>query len=96
MPPFILTLHSLICWVLVIVAVIAIIKFAIGWLGKKPYDTTANRLTTAFKVLMDTQLLLGFFYLILGGLLGFRFPSYRIVHLVIMIIAVVLAHLTGL
>jgi len=93
---FILTLHSILRWATIIVAVAALVKFGIGWFGKKPYDDTANRLRVAFASLMDVQLLLGGFYLILGGLLGFGWPSYRIEHLVIMIIAVVLAHLTSL
>ena len=96
MPPFILTVHSILRWVTIIVAVAALIKYAIGWLGKKPYDDTASRLTSAYKILMDTQLLIGAFYLVLGGLLGVGFPSFRITHAVIMVIAVVLAHLTGL
>jgi hypothetical protein len=94
--PFILTLHSILRWVTIIVAIAMLIKFAIGWLGKKPYDDTASRLTSAYKILMDVQLLLGAFYLVLSGLLGFGFPSYRITHLVIMVVAVVLAHLVTL
>lgn len=94
--PFILTIHSIVRWALIIIAVIALIKFAIGWLGKKPYDDTASRLSSAYKILMDVNLLLGGFYLVWGGLAGFGFPSYRIAHTVIMIIAVVLAHLVTL
>jgi hypothetical protein len=93
---FALTLHSILRWVTILVAVAALIKFGIGWFGKKPFDDTANRLRVVFTSLMDVQLLLGSFYLVLGGLLGFGWPSYRIEHLVIMVIAVVLAHLTGL
>lgn len=93
---FILTLHSIFRWLTIIVAVAGLIKFAIGWFGKKPYDDTANRLRVAYTSLMDVQLLLGGFYLVLGGLLGFGWPAYRLEHLGIMVVAVVLAHLTGL
>jgi hypothetical protein len=96
MPTFILTLHSILLWALIIIAVAALIKFAIGWLGKNPYDKTANRLRVAFTSLIDLQLLLGAFYLFWSGLQGFGFPSYRIEHLIIMVVAVVLAHLTSL
>jgi hypothetical protein len=92
----VLTLHSLLRWATLIVAVVTLIRFGINWVGKKPYDDTANRLRVAYTSLMDVQLLLGGFYLVLGGLLGFGWPSYRIGHLVIMVVAVVLAHLTGL
>jgi hypothetical protein len=93
---FILTLHSILRWVTIIVAVAALIKFGIGWFGKKPYDNTANRLRVGFTSLMDVQLLLGGFYLVLGGLMGIGWPSYRLEHLGIMVVAVVLAHLTSL
>lgn len=93
---FALTLHSILRWVTILVAVAALIKFGIGWFGKKPYDDTANRLRVVFTSLMDVQLLLGGFYLVLGGLLGFGWPTYRLEHLGIMVVAVVLAHLTGL
>lgn len=93
---FILTLHSILRWVTILVAVAALIKFGIGWFGKKPYDGTANQLRVVFTSLMDVQLLLGGFYLVWGGLLGFGWPSYRLEHLGIMVVAVVLAHLTGL
>jgi hypothetical protein len=92
---FILTLHSILRWATIIVAVAALIKFGIGWFGKKPYDDSANRLRVAYTSLMDVQLLLGGLYLVLGGLLGFGWPSYRLEHLGIMVVAVVLAHLTS-
>jgi hypothetical protein len=93
---FMLTLHSILRWATIIVAVAALIKFGIGWFGKKPYDGTANQLRVAYTSLMDVQLLLGGFYLVWGGLLGSGWPSYRLEHLGIMVLAVVLAHLTGL
>ena len=74
MPNFILTLHSILLWALIIIAVAALIKFAIGWLGKNPYDNTANRLRVTFTSLIDLQLLLGAFYLVWTGLQGFGFP----------------------
>ena len=92
---FALTLHSILRWATIIVAVAALIKFGIGWFGKKPYDKTANQLRLAYTSLMDVQLLLGGFYLILGGMQGF-WPPYRFEHLGIMLVAVVLAHLTSL
>jgi hypothetical protein len=93
---FALTLHSILRWATIIVAVVMLVKFGMGWFGKKPYDDTANRLRVVYTSLMDVQLLLGGFYLVLGGLLGFGWPTYRLEHLGIMVVAVVLAHLTNL
>jgi hypothetical protein len=94
--PFVLTLHSIMRWAIIIVAIAALIKFAIGWLGKKPYDGTAKGLRVAYTSLLDIQLVIGGLYLVIGSLMGAGFPSYRITHTVIMVIAVVLAHLTSL
>lgn len=93
---FVLTVHSILRWATILVAVAALIKFGIGWFGKKPYDTTANRLRVAFSSLMDVQLLLGVIYLIVAGMMGYGWPAYRLEHLGIMVVAVVLAHLTNL
>jgi len=94
--PFVLTLHSIMRWATVIVAIAALIKFAIGWLGKKPYDNSAKGLRVAYTSLLDIQLVIGGFYLVIGSLIGAGFPSYRITHTVFMVIAVALAHLTSL
>ena len=59
MYPLILTLHSWMRWVVVIVGVIAIVKFLIGWLGKKDWAALDARLASIFPITIDIQLLLG-------------------------------------
>jgi hypothetical protein len=93
---FLLTLHSIVRWITVIVAAAIIIKFTIGWLQKQPFDKMANGLSSAFGGLMDTQLLLGLIFFIWSGLAGMGFPRYRWEHVIVMTIAVVIGHLPSM
>lgn len=87
-----LMLHSLNRWLIVLVALVAIVKFAMGWLQSQPFESRDRALASAFTGLMDLQLLLGII-LILG--MGFG-PRYRIEHAGTMIAAVVVAHLPAM
>lgn len=86
---FLLTLHSINRWIIVVVAVIALVKFALGWLGKRDFQRVDQSLMTAYTALLDLQLLLGIVLLIWQGFDA----SYRIEHAITMVIAIVLAHL---
>lgn len=101
----VLSLHSILRWVVVIVGVIAVIKAIAGWVRQSAWESTDDRLGLVFTSLMDLQLLLGlllYFFLSpltrealrdFGAAMGnssLRF--YAIEHLLIMIAAVILAH----
>ncbi len=88
---FVLEIHGLIRWLVALAALVAIVKFAIGWLQKKPYTAADRGIMSAYTGLMDLNLLLG---LILLFGLGGGFPMYRIEHATTMIIAIVVAHLS--
>ena len=88
---FILTLHSLNRWLIVVVGVIAAIKFLVGWLRKSEYQSLDGRLMLIYTILLDIQLLMGIILLLSGALV-----RYRIEHAITMIIAIVLAHLSRL
>jgi hypothetical protein len=93
-----LTLHSLIRWAIIFVALATLIKFALGLVQKHPYDRMAGGLSAAFSGLMDTQALLGGLFFVLQGAAmpgGFAL-RYRWEHLAIMLIAVVVGHLPAL
>jgi hypothetical protein len=87
-----LTIHSIVRWTIVLVAVIAIVKFAMGWLQKQSFDKMSNGLSSGFNGLMDLQATLGVLYFLLTGFGGVGFPAFRIEHAVTMIIAVAVAH----
>ncbi len=87
-----LTLHDIVRWAIIVVAVVAIIKFALGWLQKQSFDKMSNGLASGFNGLMDLQATLGLLYLLITGFTGQGFPAYRIEHTIIMIVAVAVAH----
>lgn len=91
-----LIIHSFVRWLVVLVGVIAIAKFLIGWLNKSTFQKIDNRLVAAFGGLMDLQATLGLILLLWNGLVdGAGFPRYRLEHMGMMIIAVALSHMSA-
>jgi cytochrome bd-type quinol oxidase subunit 1 len=89
---FILTIHGLMRWLVAIAGLIAIIKFAYGWLSKADYTPLDKRIMNIFTILLDINVLLG---LILLFGLGGGFPPNRLEHATTMILAAVTAHLSA-
>lgn len=89
-----LMVHSIVRLFILLVAVIAIVKFALGWLRGGQFKGMDRGLTAGFSGLMDLQVTLGIIFLLWSGLgAGAGFPRYRIEHGFVMIIAAVVAHL---
>lgn len=91
-----LTIHSIVRWLTVLVALGAIIKLTLGLLKKQDYDKMTGGLVSAFGGLMDTQLLLGLMFFLWNGLAGAGFPRQRWEHFAIMLVAVLVAHLPAM
>jgi hypothetical protein len=89
---FLLVTHSHLRWLILIVALVAVLKFAWGWLRGGTFQRLDRILASSFSGLMDLQALLGFILLIWNGVIG-GFPMFRIEHTVTMIVAAVVAHL---
>ena len=90
-----LMIHSILRWVILLVAVIAIVVFLVSWLRRSQLGGMDRGLMSGFSGLMDLQATLGIVLLIWGGLGGIGFPTYRIEHGLIMILAAVVAHLSA-
>lgn len=88
-----LMIHSIVRWLIVIVALVAVVKFAIGWLRGGAFKGMDRGLASGFSGLMDLQVTLGIILLVWSGLAGAGFPMFRIEHATTMIIAAVLGHL---
>ena len=86
-------IHSLVRWLIVIVAVVAAVKFALGWLRGGAFESMDRGLASGFSGLMDLQVALGLIYLIWSGVAGEGFPVFRITHAILMFIAAIVAHL---
>lgn len=88
---FIQTIHSINRWVIIVVAVIALSKFLIGWLRSSGYQPADRGLMAGYTGLLDLQLILGIILLI-----GLGLNNYRIEHAGTMLIAIILAHASRL
>jgi hypothetical protein len=88
-----LSIHSHLRWLILIVALIAVVKFAVGWLRGGTYKGMDRGLASGFSGLMDLQAMLGLIFLVWNGLGGAGFPMFRIEHAVTMTVAAVVAHL---
>ncbi|MEJ2747683.1 MAG: hypothetical protein P8183_07205 [Anaerolineae bacterium] len=89
---FVLEIHGLVRWLVAVVAIAAIIKFALGWLRQMPYTAVDRGIMSAYTGLLDTNLLLGLIlFFSLGG-----FPMPRIEHASTMIVAIIVAHLSAI
>ena len=84
---FVLTLHSIVRWLVVIVAVIAVVRYALAMAGRVQPSGMDRGLMSGYTGLLDLNVLLG---LILIIVLGFTPP--RIEHAVTNIIGVAVAH----
>jgi hypothetical protein len=88
-----LMIHSFVRWLIVLVAVVAAVKFALGWLRGGAFASMDRGLASGFSGLMDLQVAIGLLYFIWSGVAGEGFPAFRIEHAIIMIIAAGVAHL---
>lgn len=104
MHTLLLTLHSLVRWVVVIAAVAAVGQAIRGWLTKREWAALDDRLGLVFTVSMDVQLLTGIILYLVSPLIqaamqdfgaAMSAPALRffaVEHVALMIVAVVLAH----
>ena len=87
--------HSGIRWLILLVALIAIVKFLIGWLRGGSFKGMDRGLMSGFSGLMDLQATLGIILMLWSGFAGAGFPRYRLEHALTMIIAAVVAHMSA-
>lgn len=87
--------HSGFRWLVFLIAVIAIVKFLIGWLRGSQFKGMDRGLMAGFNGLMDLQMTLGIILLLWSGFAGVGFPFFRILHALIMIAAAAVAHMSA-
>lgn len=87
--------HSFLRWLILLVAVIALVKYLVGWLAKSPFKGMDRGLMAGFSGLMDLEATLGIFFLLWNGFADVGFPAFRIFHGLIMIVAAIVAHLSA-
>ena len=87
-----LMLHSIVRWIIVLVGLIAIVKFLMGMVQKQEFSKMDRGLSAGFSGLIDLQVTLGLLYFLITGFGGVGFPLFRIEHMVTMLIAAAVAH----
>lgn len=87
--------HSGLRWLVLLVALIAIVKFLLGWLTRSSFKGMDRGLMAGYSGLLDLQSTLGIILLLWNGFTGAGFPRYRLEHGLIMIVAAVVAHLSS-
>jgi len=85
-------LHSIVRWIIVVVGLVALVKFLIGLVRRSAFDKMDRGLSSGFSGLMDLQFTLGLLYFLITGFTGAGFPAYRIEHAIIMFAATGVAH----
>lgn len=105
---FILAVHNIVRWVVLILGFLAVLRAFIGWFGKHAWIPADPKIGTFFTSAIDTQLLLGLVLYIflspfalqairtigLGGVMAQPVDRFFAVeHLFYMLLAVVFAHL---
>lgn len=105
MYPLVLSIHSILRWVVLILAVVAAVRAFIGWFGKQEWTALDNRLGVALSGSMDLQVLLGFIlYIFLSPLTTTALQDFgaamsndvlrywSVEHILLMIVALILIH----
>ena len=87
-----LMLHSIVRWLIVVVGLIAIVKFLVGMTRGGEFDKMDRRLSAGFSGLIDLQVMLGLLYFFITGFGGVGFPLFRIEHMLTMLVAAAVAH----
>lgn len=88
-----LMMHSILRWIILLVAAVAVVKFALGWLQGGEFKGMDRGLASGFSGLMDLQVTLGLIFLLWSGIAGAGFPAFRIEHGVTMLLAALVGHL---
>jgi predicted permease len=90
---FIVGLHSLLRWLVVVAAVAAVIRYVIDLAGKSPDVELGRKLMMAYTILLDVNVLLGIILLV-GHAVGVgQILPIWIEHAVTNLIAVTIAHI---
>ncbi len=87
---FLLTLHSTVRWLVVLVTIIALLNNLLGWVQNKEYGSRDGRIMGFFVGVLDLQLILGMILLFTS-----EWTRFRLEHGVTLILTVSLAHIYG-
>lgn len=87
-----ITIHGLIRWVTAVVALAALAKFGLGWLGRQKFTALDRKLASAFAVVITAQFVLGLVVLVIMLITGAFRAGVHIEHAFYGVVATALAH----
>lgn len=103
---FVLAIHNIVRWLVLIFGIIAIVRAYLGWFGKKEWTDLDDKLGMGFTISIDVQFLLGLLlYIFLSPITTNAFTNmsaamsdsgtryFLIEHSLMMLVAIVLAHI---
>ncbi|MBC8144255.1 MAG: hypothetical protein H7X80_01650 [bacterium] len=105
MYPILLSLHGIFRWIVLATALWAVIRFVSGWLGKKSFTETDSKARKFYTIALDIQFTFGLILMFLSPFVAAMFDDFKggmkntevryfgLEHVLIMLIAVVLAHI---
>lgn len=85
--------HSGVRWLIILTALVTLGFFAYAWLAKKKAKKLSRILPAAYSGLLDAQAALGLVYMFLLAAKGAGFPRFRLEHMTVLILAVIVTHL---
>ena len=101
----VLAIYNILRWVVLVLAVVALLQAYIGWIGKREYTEIDRKAGVFFSVSLDIQVFLGLFlYVFLSPITrtayqdfstAMTIPEIRffaVEHILMMILAVILVH----
>lgn len=104
MGPIVLTIHSIVRWLVIIFAILALVRMFSGWVGRRSWTQADDRAGILFTSMLDLQVLVGlilYFFLspittsLLNGTGSISSPGVRffgVEHILMMLVGVVVAH----
>lgn len=92
---YILVAHSWNRWLIIVVAVLAVIRLLMLLRREGTPQRLETVLVSTFAGLLGLQMILGLIYLLWSGFAGAGFPAYRFMHAGIMVFAVITGEQTS-
>lgn len=102
---FILAVHNILRWVVLILLILSLVRAFWGWFGRREWTSTDRKVGMFYSVSLDVQLLLGLIlYFVLSPITKLAFSNFSAAlantdlrffvfeHLLMMVLAVVFAH----
>jgi hypothetical protein len=84
--------HWTLPWLILILGMYIVVRFARGYMNEAAFTEFDHRLVAVFSGLLDLQAALGLIFFLVTGLGGIGFPSNRIMHGSVMLVAAIIPH----